>query len=182
MQPLSCHDKCLCEVHVITSLTVMGFSLRLYLWLASRVAENQRNIHEYFPFCLKICHQCTKHCSINQSETVAGAVDTAETILFYLSVSEQLLILIQRSPFNQSSFSSIKSWFFTCEVRGNSCSALCFRQSSWTITSIFIRTIDCLWMRRKICVTKLFVSSSSTCGHIKIRFFISLCIQSSSSV
>lgn len=52
--------------------------------------------------------------SINQSQSAAGAADTVKTIKFYLS---SVLILIQRSSFNQSSFSRVNSPFVYCTRR-----------------------------------------------------------------
>lgn len=112
-----------------------------------------------------------------------------KTIHFYLSLAGQLLILIERSFFNQSFFNSINfcylaAWgghlwgkkempvqpFYVC-------------QSSWVECKYFMRMIDLLWIRRKILT--LF-SLQTSCvpelcrENIKNWFSISLGIHNSS--
>lgn len=127
---------------------------------------------------------CTKHCSINQSETVQEAVNRVKTIKIYLSIAVQLLILIQWCSFNQSSFSSI-----------NSCFSIAWGGHLWgerkrlfnpfvlpkqlRKCKYFIRKIDLLWMQRKIYATNLIQFVDKPCAWaepekiLKIDFFSS---------
>ncbi len=188
---LSCHNEyCQKRRTVSWNQPPRNSFINVSLPLTSSLShQNTQTFMNISPIFLKICNQCTKHRSINQSETVAGAVDRVKTIK--LNIAVQLLILIQCSSFTESSIRGINSYLFIARgghLRGER--KWLFNPSVWPKQlrecKLFTRKTDHLWMRRKIQVTKFihFVEKLYAWAEpeeiLKNWFFTSLVIQNNS--